>query len=93
MEIEIIQETCCNDECGVNFWISKELKKRLVSSKRTFYCPNGHGMNYQGESDDAKIRRLQFEKERILREKNIEIEQIKKECKNKKHKKVKSKKT
>lgn len=77
MNIDIVQETCCADGCGVPFWIHKELQERLVSTKRSFFCPNGHSMSYQGESDSWKIKRLQGEKERLLIEKNAEITKLK----------------
>lgn len=86
MEVKTIQETCCTQGCGIMFWIAQEYQERLISTKQTFYCPNGHSMSYTGESEQAKISRLIMEKNKILRETSIEIERIKKEC-NKKSKK------
>lgn len=74
IKMEIKQETCCN--CGINFWITSDLYNDLQRFKRTFYCPNGHPQSYNGESDEAKIRRLQKEKEELLVQKNIEIGQL-----------------
>jgi hypothetical protein len=85
MEIQIIQETCCHEECGIPFWLDIKYQARLVSTKRIFYCPNGHSQSYQGESDKAKIDRLIRERDQIRREKDIEIDRIKKECRKKKH--------
>ena len=62
MEVKTIQETCCREGCGIAFWIECDYQKRLVSTKRNFYCPNGHSMSYMGESDQQKINRLSSEK-------------------------------
>ncbi len=89
MDIKLVQETCCHQECGVPFWIDVELQSRLVSTKRNFYCPNGHSLCYQGESEKQKAIRLRNEKEQLLREKNQEIallEEALKKCAKKKRK-------
>lgn len=78
IDVKIVQETCCTEGCGIMFWIAEEYQQRLVSTKRSFYCPNGHSMSYQGESDKTKIIRLQNEKAQIIREKDLEIAHIKK---------------
>ena len=87
MDVKLVEETCCREGCGILFWIAADYQARLVSSKRSFYCPNGHSMSYTGESDAWKIRRLEQEKAQILREKDAEIERVKKECAKKKRKK------
>ncbi len=56
---EMITEECC--VCGIKFAITKIQHTRLNSCKNTFYCPNGHGQSYVGESDDKKIKRLHKE--------------------------------
>ncbi len=89
MEVKTVQETCCAQGCGILFWIEAEYQTRLVSTKRSFYCPNGHSMSYQGESDREKVIRLRNEKEQLLREKNQEIallEAALKKCAKKKRK-------
>lgn len=80
VEVKIIEETCCTDGCGIMFWIAEDFRNRLISTKRTFYCPNGHSMSYQGESDKQKIARLLIEKAQVIREKEIEIAAIKRKC-------------
>lgn len=87
MNIELIQETCCTEGCGIVFFLEEKYQQRLVSTKRTFYCPNGHSQNYIGESDKAKVIRLQNEKNQLIREHALEIEKIKKaKCAKKKKK-------
>lgn len=86
MEVKLIQETCCSEGCGIMFWLADEYRERLVSTKRSFYCPNGHSMSYQGESDKVKAIRLQAEKntlERIQREKDAEIDRLTKKLRRK----------
>jgi len=61
VNVTMVTEDCCN--CGVMFALTQELKNELLSSKRDFYCPNGHRQHYLGESDDAKIKRLQRERD------------------------------
>lgn len=73
MNIDIVQITCCDEVCGIPFWVDEKYQARLLSSKRDFYCPNGHVQAYQGESDKAKIARLVQEKGQLIREKtNLE---------------------
>ena len=68
MDIKIIQETCCAEGCGINYWITQEHHDRLVSTKRTFHCPNGHPQSYQGESDRARIKSLEATRDFLERE-------------------------
>lgn len=92
MEIKIEQETCCAEGCGITFWLEQRYRARLLSTKRSFCCPNGHSMNYQGESDKDTIARLQGEKAQILRETQLTIEKIKAECSQSKNKRAPNKK-
>lgn len=57
-------EHCC--ACGGAFAVPLEFQKRCISTKRTFYCPVGHGQSYKGESDKDKAQRLagQLDQER-----------------------------
>lgn len=66
MEINIKQITCCN--CGVIFWITESHNSDLLRTKTTFYCPNGHGQSYQGETDKQKYEKELQEKQRIKSE-------------------------
>jgi hypothetical protein len=60
--IELVTEDCYS--CGVLFALSADLRTKRLADKQTFYCPNGHGQVYSGESDAAKARRLAKELER-----------------------------
>lgn len=90
MEVKFVQETCCSDGCGIVFLLEEKYQTRLISTKRTFYCPNGHAQNYQGESDRVKAIRLANEKASLERQKNSEIEELerklKRKCRSKKSK-------
>lgn len=57
MNVEISQITC--DVCNVMFWITKEHDEILRKCHNTFYCPNGHSLNYKGETDRDKIKGLE----------------------------------
>lgn len=79
--MEFKEITCCN--CYVLFKITVEHQKSLASTKETFFCPNGHGQNYTGESDSFKLdkikRKLIVEEEnnkRILEVKNEKINNL-----------------
>ena len=50
-------ETCC--VCGVEFGISQAKREDLLRCKNTFYCPNGHGQHFVGETDREKLEKLQ----------------------------------
>ena len=80
VELEIVKIVCCNQVCGIPFFVETEYKDLLVSSKRNFCCPNGHSMNYMGESDKDKALRFLREKNQLEREKDIEIQRLKKQC-------------
>lgn len=83
MDVRLVQEVCCSEGCGILFYILAEHHERLVSTKRSFYCPNGHSQSYQGESDRVKAIRLQNEKATLERQKNAEIDQLKRDLKKK----------
>jgi len=53
--IQFVREDCCN--CGVIFMVTDEYQERFIRTKKTFHCPNGHGMSYTGESDKKKLAR------------------------------------
>lgn len=64
--VEMIMEECC--ACGTPFMIPKWMKKALLNSKQTFYCPNGHGQSYVGKTEAEKLKeqlqKLQEEKQK-----------------------------
>ena len=63
VDVTLVTEQCC--ECGVLFALPQELKEQLLrlTTKGSFYCPNGHGQHYTGESAEAKIKRLERERD------------------------------
>lgn len=60
--------SCCN--CGMDFAITADFDGELLKSKRLFYCVNGHPQSYTGETEQQKL-------DRIIREKNAEIQRAK----------------
>lgn len=47
-------EECCN--CGITFHVPAVFQKACrADSRKTFYCPNGHGQSYT-ESEADKLR-------------------------------------
>jgi hypothetical protein len=65
VDVELVQETCCS--CHVCFWITKEHRARLISTKASFYCPSGHSQSYSGESDATKAKNALAEAENYKR--------------------------
>lgn len=55
-EITLMQtfamEFCCN--CGVAFAIPLDMQRRLIVSRKSFYCPNGHSMSYTGPTAEQR---------------------------------------
>ena len=68
-EISYDNETCIT--CGIVFWFPSDFKRRKISDKTNYYCPNGHSQHYVGESDADKVVRLEREK----REKQAALDQ------------------
>jgi len=68
-------EQCCN--CGMSFGLPVDYRKRRINDHQTFYCPNGHGQSYKGESEAERLKRqLEWEQGRVKRlENSLEIEQ------------------
>ncbi len=56
-------ENCCT--CGVAFAMPSSFQSQRRSDKQLFYCPNGHGQSYTGETDAAKAKRLEQEKSNL----------------------------
>lgn len=44
--------------CGVTFWMEGEYYNGRLADHRTFYCPNGHGQQFTGETEAARFKRL-----------------------------------
>ena len=64
------QEIPCN-ACGVLFWITGEFCDARKRDGKTFYCPNGHTLSYDGDYD-----RLRRERDRLKQE-NARLEEEK----------------
>lgn len=64
MNVELVEHSCCN--CHMIFWIPVKMDERLRNDKASFYCPQGHSQSYTGESQEAKIKRLENEKASVI---------------------------
>jgi hypothetical protein len=64
--LNLVTEECIS--CGVLFAIPSGLRDRLIDTHRNFYCPNGHVMQFTGQTEAQKAReeaaRLQARLER-----------------------------
>lgn len=58
---KIFIDSCA--ECGILFGMPDQFNDKLRDNGKTFYCPNGHSLYYPGETDKAKITRLEREKQ------------------------------
>jgi hypothetical protein len=65
METELREICCCVEGCHVLFWVSKTFNDELFRRRLQFFCPNGHGQSYQGESDYAIRLRLEAKKKEL----------------------------
>jgi hypothetical protein len=45
---------CC--VCGIAFAVPARFKQVLQETHRTFYCPNGHGQSYLGQTEVERLR-------------------------------------
>ena len=57
LSIQFSTEVCCYEKCGMTFAVQTEWQKRRRANKKTFYCPNGHGQSYRGETTERKLRK------------------------------------
>lgn len=82
VEVTLSKHTCAIHGCGITYWLEEGYEDRRKTDKGNFYCPNGHGQAYLGETDSQKLIRITREKnEEILR---LGCELRKKSRKNKK---------
>lgn len=65
-------EECCT--CGVKFAISTDLKNNFKETKKTFYCPNGHGQAYVKSTAEILQEKLD-ETKRKLADRTNEIDE------------------
>lgn len=54
VEQKLVTETCC--ACGIIFAITEDFQSRRYADHGLFYCPSGHGQNYQGKTEAEKLR-------------------------------------
>lgn len=54
--VTLVTEVCCN--CHVVFGIEAGHQADLRRTKAQFFCPNGHGQHYLGETHEQQLRRL-----------------------------------
>lgn len=60
---------CCT--CGVPVVLESVFHKERLNDHKSFYCPNGHSLSYQGASEEEKLRKL-LQKEREWRDRQAE---------------------
>src|SRR5271156_3162769 len=48
-----VQHVTCNS-CGIEFSFGTKVSDMWRKSQKTFYCPNGHGLQWSGESAEQK---------------------------------------
>ena len=56
VEITLLKEECIS--CGVTFAVPSNLRAQRLKDHKSFYCPNGHGQNFTGETEAEKYKRL-----------------------------------
>lgn len=57
----MVAEICVS--CGVPFLIPVNFRNILLESHRRFFCPNGHGQSYCGETEAEKLKKQLQNKE------------------------------
>lgn len=53
--VTIERTTCC--ECGVSIYLESGHMRDLKQSRRTFYCPSGHGQHFIGRNETEELRK------------------------------------
>lgn len=70
----LVSEICYH--CGIEFGVPAQYQKTcMADSKKTFYCPNGHGQVYRESEADKLRRELNIAKQQAAR-RDDEIRQI-----------------
>lgn len=65
-EVTLVAETCIN--CGTAFAMEESLMRGLRKNHNSFYCPNGHCMIYNGENEEARLKReLKIKDDELLK--------------------------
>lgn len=60
----LVPQTC--GECGIVFGLERTYRERLVSEHGDFYCPNGHGRRFTGETEADRLKRQLQQTQRCL---------------------------
>ena len=76
MHIKLKKINCAN--CNVLFYIEEGHNDRLLASKNTFYCPNGHRQSYEGKTDKEKLEDSQEENNNFRRDLHYETLKVNK---------------
>lgn len=71
----LIELQCAN--CGITFAMEKAWNDRLRENHKGFHCPSGHSNVYSGTTEEDKLKEKIKEKERLLIEKDREINRLK----------------
>lgn len=56
--IYISMETIVCSSCGVTFMIPEVKHSKLIETKDSFYCPNGHSLHFLGKTAAQEIKEL-----------------------------------
>ena len=65
---KLFVQHCVN--CGITFGMPSDFDDRLRETHREFYCPNGHNLRYNQETDAERYKRQLDEANRLLIVKN-----------------------
>lgn len=57
LSVEFTIETCCWENCGVQWAMTDDFILFRGQDKELFYCPNGHSQLYGGETTEKKLRK------------------------------------
>jgi len=49
---------CCNSKCGIRFFVDDTYEKAKQEDHSSFFCPNGHGQHFYGQSETERLRKL-----------------------------------
>lgn len=76
-QLPMYLETCFR--CGVTFAMTEDFKNQKLKDRTDFYCPNGHGQHYLGETEEVKLRRELERKQAMLEAEQARAARIKSE--------------
>lgn len=55
---QLVIHDCIDKGCGMTVGVPQAFDSERRADKRTFYCPNGHGQCYAGETPAQRANRL-----------------------------------